>query len=355
MRNVRKATFAVLVSLLFIFSPSALLSQQNKNGHPLKVMTRNVYQGTDFVEVMGAVTYPDFLDKVTLTLNNVRATQPAARMAEIAGEIADQEPDIVGLQEATIFRTGTSPMSMTVEIDPLQMILDDLNALGKPYVAAEVVPQFEFTAPSSTGLFVSTTTQIAILVRADLARNVSNPQGGVFPPGHTLNVPLLGSLLPINRGWASVDVTVKGKKFRFITAHPEAFAWQYEYLQITDLLNGPAMTTLPVIMAADFNMHAEDPTDPTYTASYQVVTQVAGFVDFWKALGTTNPGFTCCQANDLLNATSTLSQRIDLIFMRGPFEARGAKITGAKPDDRVMGLWPSDHAGLSGRLKFGGK
>lgn len=353
MRNVRKATFAVLVSLLFICSPSALLSQQNKNGHPLKVMTRNVYQGTDFVEVMSAADFSDFLNKVTLTIDNVRATNPAARMAGIAGEIADQEPDIVGLQEVTVFRTGPSPLSMTVEIDPLQMILDDLQALGKPYVAAKVVPQFEFTAPSSTGSFVGTTTQIAILVRADLAKNVSNPQGGVFPPDHTLTVSMLGSPLPINRGWASVDISVKGDQFRFITAHPEAFAWQYEYLQVTDLLNGPANTTLPVIMAADFNMRADNPADPTYIASYQVVTQVAGFVDFWNALGTTNPGFTCCQANDLLNPTSTLDQRIDLIFMRGPFEARGAKITGAKPDDRVMDLWPSDHAGLTGRLKFG--
>lgn len=353
MLNVRKATLAVLVSLLFVFSPSTLLSQQNKNGHPLKVMTRNVYQGTDFEHVMFAQNLSEFLNGVTQTIEVVRATKPADRIAEIAGEIADQEPDVVGLQEATVWRTGPSPFAMTVEIDPVQLLLDDLQNLGKPYVAAKVVPQFDFTAPSSTGLFVGTTTQVAILVRADLAQNVSNPQGGVFPPDHTLTISMLGSPLPINRGWASVDVAVKGEQFRFITAHPEAFAWQYEYLQVTDLLNGPASTNLPVIMAADFNMHAENPADPTYIASYQAVTKIAGFVDFWKALGTTNPGFTCCQANDLLNPTSTLNQRIDLIFMRGPFEARGAKITGAKPDDRVMGLWPSDHAGLTGRLKFG--
>ena len=325
-------------------------------GHPLKVMTRNVYQGTDFVEVMGSTDFPSFLAQVTATINNVRATKPDVRMAAIAEEIADQEPDVIAIQEATIWRTGPSPYALTTEYDQLQLLLNGLKKHHTPYVAVNVVPQFNFIAPSSTGLWVSTTTQIAILVRADLLHEgdvtVTNPQGGLFPDEHSLSIHLsaLDQQIFISRGWASVDLNFKGTPFRFVTAHPEAFAWQYDALQVGDLLGAPTATSLPVVMAADFNIQAQNPEDPTYQYAYNAITQSAGFTDAWVASEGPLPGFTCCQLNDLKNVKSLIDQRIDLIFVRGDVEVRGMKITGAKQDARVQGLWPSDHAGVVGKL-----
>jgi endonuclease/exonuclease/phosphatase family metal-dependent hydrolase len=355
--TARWTTRVVSVGLLVLVSVSVSAGQtvSTDSGHLLKVMTRNLYQGTDFVEAMGATSYADFTKQVQLTIQNVRDTKPPARMAAIAAEIADQEPDLVAVQEATVWSTGPNPSAMTVEFDMLQLLLRELKRLRSPYIAVKVVPQFVFLAPGTTE-FVGTTTQIAILVRADHESDdlsISNPQGGVFAPEHTLTLDLaaLGQKIAINRGWASVDVTVKGQEFRFITAHPEAFAWQYDYLQIADVLQGPAATGLPVIMAADFNIQADQPTDPTYVYSYQTVLG-AGFVDAWKAVEPDKSGFTCCQLNNLTNPKSLLDQRIDLVFIRGPLAASGLKIVGAKPDDRVRNLWPSDHAGLVSRLRI---
>ncbi len=357
MYRFRRLAFALIALFLFAQAP-ALAASKPPKGPPLKIMTRNVYQGTDFVEVMSATSFPDFLHQVTVTLNNVRATKPPLRMAEIAFEIAGQQPDILALQEVTVWRTGPSPYELETEFDPLQMIVQDLKFLGLHYKVVAVVPEFDFTAPSDTGIWVRTTMQNAILVRdgrdcEDFV--VSNPQTGLFPEDHTLSLELPGvpGKIFVYRGWASVDVELKGQQFRFITAHPESFVWQYEVAQVGDLLQGPAATTMPVIMAADFNMRADDSTDPTYIYGYNAVTQYAGFKDAWAALGTAAPGYTCCQLNSLLNPKSMLNQRIDLIFFRGPFMVKSMKVTGdAQVIRNVMGLWPSDHAGVAGQLRF---
>jgi endonuclease/exonuclease/phosphatase family metal-dependent hydrolase len=359
MFRIHKSITAFVAFFALFLDPNTPVLAQTVTfgtGHPLKVMTRNVYQGTDFVEVMSSTDFSSFLQQVTLTINNVRATKPDVRMAAIADQIADEEPDVLGIQEATIWRTGPSPYALTTEYDMLQLLLDGLKKNGTPYVAVKVVPQFVFTAPSSTGMWVSTTTQIAILVRADLLRSgeatVTDSQGGLFPPEHTLTIPLpaIGEYVAVNRGWASVDLNFKGTPFRFVTAHPEAFAWQYDAAQVGDLLGTPTATSLPVVMAADFNIQAQNPSDPTYLYAYNAITLLAGFTDAWIASSGPLPGFTCCQLNDLKNVKSQIVQRIDLIFVRGDVAVRGMKITDAKPDARIQGLWPSDHAGVVGKL-----
>ena len=358
MYRFRRLAIAFIAILVLTQSSALAANKPHEKGRPLKVMTRNVYQGTDFVEVMSATSFPDFLHQVTVTLDNVRATKPPLRMAEIAFEIADQQPDIVALQEVTLWSTGPSPYEMKTEYDLLQMVVQNLKFLGLRYKIAAVVPEFSFVAPSDTGLWVGTTMRNAILVRDskdcdDLV--VSNPQTGLFPEEHTLSLTLPGATTPtyVYRGWASIDVKMKDQQFRFITAHPESFVWQYEVLQVGDILQGPALTTLPVIMTADFNMRADDPTDPTYIYGYNAVTQYAGFKDGWATLATKAPGYTCCQLNSLLNTQSQLNQRIDLLFLRGPFLVKSMKITGSAQIIRnILGLWPSDHAGVAGQLQF---
>src|SRR5262249_32533529 len=59
------------------------------------------------------------------------------------------------------------------------------------------------------------------------------------------------------------------------------------------------------------------------------------------------------QAEDLLNVTSTMSRRIDLVQFRGPFTVTDAQVVGASPADRLpLGLWPSDHAGVVATLSL---
>jgi endonuclease/exonuclease/phosphatase family metal-dependent hydrolase len=49
----------------------------------------------------------------------------------------------------------------------------------------------------------------------------------------------------------------------------------------------------------------------------------------------------------------TATQRIDFVFYRGHVTAREARLAGDARQDRVDGMWPSDHAGLRALLQVG--
>jgi len=110
-----------------------------------------------------------------------------------------------------------------------------------------------------------------------------------------------------------------------------------------ELLNveGPADTDLPTIVMGDFNLDVDGP----FSADDVLVD--AGFTDAWTATHPGEPGYTCCQAEFLLNDPSTLSARWDVVLSRNGLLAVDAEIVGEEPADRTpSGLWPSDHAGL---------
>ena len=91
---------------------------------------------------------------------------------------------------------------------------------------------------------------------------------------------------------------------------------------------------------------------PSATATYQSIL-AAGYADAWSARHPSDPGFSCCQATNLLNPTSTLTERVDLVLTRGPFHVAKASLVGDEPSDRLpSGLWPSDHAGVVVNLEL---
>jgi hypothetical protein len=66
-----------------------------------------------------------------------------------------------------------------------------------------------------------------------------------------------------------------------------------------------------------------------------------------------DPGYTCCQNQNLLNFPSTLNTRIDLELLRGAIGVDEANLVGDGPSDRTQsGLWPADHAGLIATLEI---
>jgi endonuclease/exonuclease/phosphatase family metal-dependent hydrolase len=105
-----------------------------------------------------------------------------------------------------------------------------------------------------------------------------------------------------------------------------------------------------VVIAGDFNIDADTSLDPSFPA-YQAMIN-AGFADAWQIKRAPDPGFTC-QAGNLLNPTSLLSQRIDLVLFRGAFDVADISLIGNQPADRTSsGLWPSDHAGVAATLRL---
>ncbi len=57
-----------------------------------------------------------------------------------------------------------------------------------------------------------------------------------------------------------------------------------------------------------------------------------------------------CQNPNLLNPTSVLSHRIDLLLVRGAIGVEQAPLVRADPEERIGGLRPSDHAGGVAKL-----
>ncbi len=82
-----------------------------------------------------------------------------------------------------------------------------------------------------------------------------------------------------------------------------------------------------MVCACNYSPHA---TGATYTGLI-----ASDFTDAWTSR---TRGLTCCQAADLLNPSSLLSARIDLILFRNGFEVEEVKIVGEKPSDRTRSI-----------------
>ena len=322
---------------------------RDRDDRVVRVMTQNVYEGTNFEELGAAATPAEFVAAVAATFQGIAATKPAERAAEIAKEIAKHKPDLVGLQEVSIVRTGTTPPATTVQSDLLELIRAELRKRHQDYKLVAVVTKLDAEAPSTLGFNVRLTGQDAILARDDSDLKLSNAQVNYFNTNLVFPSPV--GPIAFRRGWASVDVKTRHRTFRFATTHLEPTVPAIRLAQTNELLQGIG-NTLPVILVGDFNANPNNASDPTYQSFRD-----ANFDDAWLLRRGFDPGFTCCQAGNLLNPISLLSERLDWVLIRGKFRGDfhvlDADLIGNKRADRTRsGLWPSDHAGLVVKLRF---
>ena len=326
-----------------------ILSATAHAGVNIAVMTQNMDEGTDYQALLAAQNVPAFLAAVTQTFNGIAATDPSARALAMAREITARQPALVGLQEASIVRTGQVSPSTVVTSDLLQSLLTDLAGLGSHYQAVAVATRLDAEAPSTLGFDVRLTTQDVILARTDLTGfSVTNPQTHTFAAQLTVATPV--GPISLHRGWSSVDATLAGQTFQFVDTHLDTgIAPPIQLAQATELASSIQQSGLPAVLVGDFNTSANDPGDPTF-ATYQTLRN-AGLNDAWMAANPVDPGPTCCQAPDLMNPVSLLSARGDLILTTAGFNTLSASLVGNGLGDRTpAGLWPSDHAGVVAAL-----
>jgi endonuclease/exonuclease/phosphatase family metal-dependent hydrolase len=209
------------------------------------------------------------------------------------------------------------------------------------------LPELDATAPSSLDFTVRLVRGNVLLARTSDNATVSNVQVDHYVNHSSLPTPV--GLVQDLRGLASVDVSMGGATFRFATTHLDT-SQSVQLQQMQELISNTSAATLPLIVVGDFNANADDPGDPTF-ATYQAAID-AGFVDAWSEAHGGDPGYTCCQAQNLLNATSSLNQRIDLALLRGGVSVDDVNLIGDSDGDRTTpsGLWPADHAGLIATL-----
>ena len=222
--------------------------------------------------------------------------------------------------------------------------MNALQAEGLNYQVAAQIQNIDVEMPMFTDVGivdVRLTDFDVILSRSDVA--ISRPTSDNFE--NILTIEMLG--LEIQRGYAAVDATVDGTTYRFLNTHLEAFAEENRVAQMQELVDILSAETLPIIALGDFNTRA-----PNGTA-YQILLS-AGYVDVWQ-MDSVGTGYTCCQADDILNEMSDHTVRIDQIFVRN-LELPASVMThtvGDKPSDRLpSGLWPSDHAGVVAHFTF---
>jgi endonuclease/exonuclease/phosphatase family metal-dependent hydrolase len=347
------------------------------NRKTVTVMTINLYYGADLAPAILAIASGDpnaIVAAVSEAFGKAQFTDFRARAEGLAREIEAAQPDLIGLQEVTTWRSQTPADFVQgnaehVEYDFLAILHAALEAEGLHYatVAREIgldaeLPGFLSEAAAEAGELsdIRLTDGEVILARTDLQVSqlkLSNAQTGHFETNIEFPISETESIVVL-RGWASVDAKVRGKSFRFVTTHLEDESEEVREAQALEILGGPVDTDLPVIFVADANSNANgDSTTPAYNAFIG-----DGFVDTWIEANPGSTVSTCCNAELLTNATFPSPAenvgRIDLVLYRAAaaFETLDSALFGTDPTDRVSNgmtlIWPSDHASVAATLQI---
>ncbi|NNF59559.1 MAG: endonuclease [Rhodothermaceae bacterium] len=322
------------------------------------VMTRNLYLGGDLfllLQAQDATQVPALVQQ--LYFGSVVTSDIPARMAAVADEIEANDPDLVGLQEVTLYRTQspsdyvtgtTAPNATTVSFDFLQILLDALADRGLNYtvVATNENADVELPATANGTSFtdIRLTDRDVILARSGLTTSNVTEQNFAI----NASIPIGGTDFEFTRGYSTAEVMKEGVSFTFGNAHlevggPAAVAQAAQARALVAALGD----TNPLILLGDFNS-GPDNTGADLEA-YNALT--GAFSDAWSVFRPNDDGPTCCEAADLRNDTSELDTRIDLVLYDGDITPTAIGRVGEEPADQTpSGLWPSDHAGVVATL-----
>lgn len=388
---------ALLTGLtLAVGTPVTPASAHDRSGEhrrdPLTVMTRNLYLGADINRPVVAAATAEALgqspQQILVALGNatyetraiVDQTNFPVRVRLLAREIARTRPDLVGLQEVALWRSG--PLELTnvgvanaeqVDYDFLALLLDALRAEGVHYRAVSVGMRADVEAPSFTGSpfdgsigadarDVRMTMRDVILKRADRRLRVTDSGDEIYV--YNLSVTVAGATLSFDRGYQWVDVALGHRDVRFVNTHLEAFSSDLALAQANELLTNAAPTDQDVVFVCDCN---SDPLNSSikphdtvpHLAPYQLITSSAGFTDEWLQWAPAEQGWTSGLSETVDDDSAAgFDHRIDMVFARTATGAglpvRWATVTGTDVADRdpATGLWPSDHGGVVMRLRW---
>jgi endonuclease/exonuclease/phosphatase family metal-dependent hydrolase len=345
--SMRLRRGALIAAVLVIVLPGLV---QAKDKRELIVMNQNLYLGSSLAPIIGVTDPNAFLVGVAKIYQTVQATNFPARANAIADEVAATNPDIIGLEEVSNW-TSTGP-GAPPSLDFLAILKQALVDRGLSYSVAAVSYNVN-TGPIPLLLCndfplcnLKFQDRDVILVTDDNPDlQTSNSQSGHYATQET--VMTAAGQLSFDRGWCSIDGTLEGKKFHFVTTHLETEDYPaVQEAQGEEFLAGPARAAGAVIATGDFNSAADGSTTMTYTALTK-----SYFDDAWDT-NPGDPGFSCCQNEDLTNPTSQLSSRIDLVLTHAASRALDAGLVGDSPFEASQPFWPSDHAGVVATLRI---
>ena len=377
-------TLAVLLVALVagLLAPAAEAAKRRPV--QVSVMSRNLNLGADLELGVRATSLQGLVNVAATILHQVDENNFPVRAKGLAAEILAKNPDLVGLQEAALWRTGPCnenpipPKASHVRYDYVKLLLGQLNKGKKRYRVVISENEFDFEVPINLDHNDKThgsgcplgseingrlTMRDVILARVGGGVTTTNATGDHFST--LLQVRPGGVPINVTRGWTRADVKVRGsREFRFVDAHLEAFDNQpanhrnnggdvgngeIREAQAKELVGtgGPASGKLPVILVGDLNSDVKTEVKPGDALAYKAVLH-AGFLE----RSTSANG--CCLRGETLkvssgNKRSQFDHRVDHVMTDAPrlIKLISSSLTGLRP---VNGYWDSDHAGLFSAL-----
>lgn len=384
----------------------AAKAKKKKPKPAVKVMTRNLYLGADIMRPIRAMeqtpTEPqgDYLYRVLDAVahsaddlqNIAMQTDFGVRVKLLAAELASEKPDLVGLQEVSLWRTGPFqtgipdilvPNATEVQWDFLAMLIAEAKTQGVRYKAVNVNTLSDVEAPAYRGTIqdqstlenprdVRLTMRDVILMRQGAGLKVLNSKKRAFKTNMELPS-IAGKTFDFKRGYQWIDVKKKKTKktkpatFRFINSHFEAFSSDIAYAQAQQVVNGPGKYKGNTIFVCDCNsdphlgtIKAAQGDTKRHWAPYVFLTSQQGrFHDTWLQIKEPHEGWTAGLSERVDDVTAAgFDHRIDMVFARSKNDRRlpalAGTTTGSDLSDRdpATGLWPSDHAGVVMKLRL---
>jgi hypothetical protein len=391
--TLRARILGLAATLSLVVAPLSGGTAEAKPGpaKPVTVMTRNLYLGADInrpvIAALTAEAEGKTPQEILVALGNatyvtraiVDQTSFPTRARLLAGEITRTEPDLIGLQEVALWRSGPLqldqvgvPNATTVDYDFLQILLNALAARGEQYTAVSIGNRADVEAPSFTGSpfdgtmgadarDVRLTMRDVVLMHVEDGLSATGTGNAIY--AHNLSVTVAGVTLRFDRGYQWVDVRAGATRFRFVNTHLEAFSSDLALAQAQELLANAPATNRTTVFVCDCNSdplnNAIKPIDHVpHSAPYNLITGAGGFTDEWLQFAPAEEGWTS-GLSELVNdpTAAGFDHRIDMVFGRtasgGPLRVDRGEVTGTDVTDRdpATGLWPSDHGGVVLRLR----
>jgi endonuclease/exonuclease/phosphatase family metal-dependent hydrolase len=391
---MKRLLVSILVALMLAPTSSA-----NANPSQITVMTRNLYLGADVGVAMDLI--PNLPAAAQFMWDQVKATNFNNRAPKLAAEVIAARPDVIGIQEATIWFCKKNLWSKRTEVfNFTQQFLAAIKKQGAEYVLATkngktalntgysigAVPYLTIVNDPETfqPLFGQDKAACgfeiadALAVRADLADKVLAVGNSEYEATYTI-VP---TIMTIYRGYTWADLQIGNTPVRFVTTHLESL-WDENKIpnaakQAKQLIADLKNTKNPIVIMGDFNSDPRDPRikddpnaggQPTASAACPGGTSVcnayllmseAGFKDVgpnaldpinntWgmNAL-LTGPDPVRLKYSQQMGNFAGYSDRLDYIFVRNGAIPVASQLIGALPPNNLN----SDHAGVVSLIRI---
>jgi endonuclease/exonuclease/phosphatase family metal-dependent hydrolase len=267
---------ALLTSTLSLLLLAPIFPAQ-ADTQPIKVMSRNLYLGADVGVALAKI--PNMPAAAQFMWDQVQKTDFSKRKKILADQIRAESPDVIGIQEATIWYCKAKFWSKKTEVFNFTQEL--LAELKGDYIIAEKDGAQANNPGYSIGPISFLTTvkdpetfqklfgqdkadcgfQIgdALIIKKELSQYVNQVGNSEYESIYKV-VP---TLMEINRGYTWADITMQGTNVRFISTHLESL-WDENKTpkaadQAQQLVADVKSTKSPIVLIGDFN---SDPRDP---------------------------------------------------------------------------------------------